>query len=63
MDKYFHSTFYWVCDYLSILGLKLNHASKMEPWKPARVYIVFIYKNDVNIDRNAGDSWIDMTVQ
>ena len=28
MDKYFHSTLYWACDYLSMLGLKLNHVSK-----------------------------------
>ena len=28
MDKYFHSTLYWVCNYLSILGLKLIHISK-----------------------------------
>ena len=28
MDKYFHPTLYWACDYLSMLGLKLNHVSK-----------------------------------
>ena len=28
MDTLFHSTLYWACDYLSILGLKLNHVSK-----------------------------------
>ena len=32
MDKYIHSTFYWVCDYLSMLGLKLNHVSKRGYW-------------------------------
>ena len=28
MDKEFHPTFYQACDYLSMLGLKLNHVSK-----------------------------------
>ena len=28
MDKYFHPTHYNGCDYLSMLGLKLNHVSK-----------------------------------
>ena len=28
MDKLFHPTLYWVCDYLSMLGLRLNHVSK-----------------------------------
>ena len=28
MDKYFHPTPYWACDYLSMLELKLNHVSK-----------------------------------
>ena len=26
IDKYFHPTLYWACDYLSMVGLKLNHA-------------------------------------
>ena len=30
-DKSLHSTFYWVCDYLSMLGLKLIHVSKRCP--------------------------------
>ena len=28
MDMLFHPTFNWACDYLSMLGLKLNHVSK-----------------------------------
>ena len=28
MDKYFHLTLYRACDYLCMLGLKLNHVSK-----------------------------------
>ena len=28
MDKLFHRTLYQACDYLSMLGLKLNHVSK-----------------------------------
>ena len=30
MDKYFHPTFNWTCDYLFMLGLNLNHVSKKE---------------------------------
>ena len=32
MDKYFHPTYHRACDYLSMLGLKLNHVSKRGPW-------------------------------
>ena len=32
MDKKFHPTLYWVCDYLSTLRLKLIHVSKRGPW-------------------------------
>ena len=32
MDKKFHLTLYQACDYLSMLGLKLNHASERGPW-------------------------------
>ena len=31
MDKLFHPTLYWACNYLSMLGLKLNHVSKRHP--------------------------------
>ena len=31
MDKWFHPTVYNGCDYLSMLGLKLNHVSKRGP--------------------------------
>ena len=30
-DKWFHLTFYQACDYLSMLGFKLNHVSKRGP--------------------------------
>ena len=30
MDKQFHPTLYWTCDYLSMLGLKFNHVSKRD---------------------------------
>ena len=33
MDKQFHPTLYRACDYLSMLGFKLNHVSKMGSWK------------------------------
>ena len=32
MDKKFHPIVYLACDYLSMLGLKLNHVSKMGAW-------------------------------
>ena len=31
-DRKFHPTLYWACDYLSRLGLKLNHFSKRGHW-------------------------------
>ena len=31
MDKWFHPTLYWKCDYLSMLGSNLNHVSKSGP--------------------------------
>ena len=31
MDKYFHLPLYWAWDYLSMLGLKLNHVNKRGP--------------------------------
>ena len=33
MDKKFHLTLYNGCNYLSMLGLKLNHISKRGPWR------------------------------
>ena len=32
MDKLFHTTLYWTCDYLSMLGLKLIHVSERGSW-------------------------------
>ena len=32
MDYQFHPTLHWACDYLSMLGLKLNHVSQRDPW-------------------------------
>ena len=33
-DKYFHPTFYWLCNYSDLLELKLKliRVSKMDPW-------------------------------
>ena len=31
MDNYFHLTLYRACDYLSLVGLKLNHVTKRDP--------------------------------
>ena len=33
MNKYFHATLLWVCDYVSMLGLDLIHVSKTIPQK------------------------------
>ena len=35
MDKLFHPTLYQACNYLSMLGLKLNHVSKRGHWSCA----------------------------
>ena len=32
MERWFHPTLYWECNYLSMMGLKLNHVSKNGPW-------------------------------
>ena len=32
MDELFHPTLFWACNYLYMLGLKLNHVSKRGPW-------------------------------
>ena len=32
MDKKFHPTVYDGCNYLPMLGLKINHVSKRGPW-------------------------------
>ena len=32
MDKHFHHTLYWACDYSSMLGWKLFHVNKRGPW-------------------------------
>ena len=45
MDKWFRPTFYWACDYLSMLGLKLNHVNKRGPWSLA---------SDINLSSHLG---------
>ena len=45
MDKQFHPTHYWVCDYLSMLGLKLNHVSKRGPWYSHWDFLLWKYGN------------------
>ena len=32
MDKWFNLTLYWAWDYISMLGLKLIHVRKRDPW-------------------------------
>ena len=40
MDKYLHPTFSRVCDYLSMLKLKLIHVSKRGPWGGYKVNLI-----------------------
>ena len=42
MDKYFNPTLYWACDYLYMLGLKLNHVSKRSHWSESSNWFKFI---------------------
>ena len=42
MDKWFHTTLYWVCGCLSMLGLKLIHVSKRGPGTSALSDIILI---------------------
>ena len=39
MDKYFHYKLYQACDYLSMLGLKLNYVSKRGPGSTVVVHM------------------------
>ena len=39
MDKLFHPTYHNGCNYLSMLGLKLNHVSKSGHWKMIRLIV------------------------
>ena len=40
MDKYFHPTLYNVCNYVSMLGLKVNHVRKRDPRYTRSVYLI-----------------------
>ena len=43
MDKYFHLTLHWACDYLFMMGLKLIHVGKRGYWEVGfRTDFVFI---------------------
>ena len=42
MDKWFHPTLYLVCDYLSMLGLKLIHVSKSGPRWSSQLQLITI---------------------
>ena len=45
MDKLFHPTLYNWCDYLSLLGLKLMHVSKMGSWTKMVNIMLKTYSN------------------
>ena len=40
MDKYFHPTLYWICNYLSMLRLKLTPVSHRGPCKAVVEYLI-----------------------
>ena len=44
MDKKFHLTRYQACNYLSILGLKLNHVSKRGPCTVCKLHLYKEYR-------------------
>ena len=64
MDKQFRPILYWVCNYISMLGLKLNHVIKSGPMrqtsitKPIR-YLWTIHEND---PRNVVDTRVLMGI-
>ena len=75
MDKQFHPTFYQACNYLSMLGLKLNHVSKRGHWSAPipylnrRYFFIDVYKTYTTYDFVSktfkiyvfGDRWIPLT--
>ena len=54
MDKYFHPTFCWSCDYVSMLRLKLNHVSERDPWCIHSMVVIHscMYRQRYTIYRN-----------
>ena len=48
MDEYFHPTVYDECNYLSMLGLKLIHVSKMAPSQWQHIGMPVITKDIIN---------------
>ena len=53
MYKQFYLTLYWACDYLSMLGLKLNHVSKRGPRKHENIFIFsFLKINTLRLRQN-----------
>ena len=57
MDKYFHTTLYWACDYLSMLGLKVIHISKSGHRLAPVADIPFTQYNDVKWKNKKGDGF------
>ena len=55
MDKKFHPTLSWACDYISMLRLKLKHVSKGGPWTPPSIHH-WLY-----IPINPGMCWCRLT--
>ena len=49
MDKTFHPTFYWSCDNLSMLGLKLIHISKGIPGIAAVCWMDYLHFRELII--------------
>ena len=50
MDKWFHPTLYWACDYLYMLRLKLIHVSKRGPAVNKQSHILTYWGQDKMAD-------------
>ena len=57
MDKLFHPTFCRACDYLSILGLKSNHVSKMGPCNIVHLPEANVFNLPMPLTRWQGPGW------
>ena len=53
----FHSTRCWVCDYLSMLGLKLNHVSKKVSWNQHCILLISCIQIQHNAAHLCSKSW------
>ena len=50
LDKYFHITLYWACDYLPMLGFKLIPVSKTGPIRGHVIWEQYIWTNTASMN-------------